>query len=117
MLNTSNEAQNVVAVTNGNKVTLDGLTKSSKAAELGMKALAMAGNMLLMYALTSAVDIIYKCATASDRLAESAAQMGSEFASTKSDISDYKTKLKNCIRLSTMIFLLMKILTMLVKSY
>lgn len=94
MLNTSKEAQNVVAAANGNKVALDGLTKSSKAAELGMKALAMAGNMLLIYALTSAVDIIYKCATASDRLAESAAQMSSEFVSTKSDISDYKTKIK-----------------------
>lgn len=94
MLNTSKEAQNVVAAANGNKVALDGLTKSYKAAELGMKALAMAGNMLLIYALTSAVDIIYKCATASDRLAESAAQMGSEFVSTKSDISDYKTKIK-----------------------
>lgn len=94
MLNTSKEAQNVVAAANGNKVALDGLTKSSKAAELGMKALAMAGNILLIYALTSAVDIIYKCATASDRLAESAAQMGSEFVSTKSDISDYKTKIK-----------------------
>lgn len=94
MLNTSKDAQNVVAAANGNKVALDGLTKSSKAAELGMKALAMAGNMLLIYALTSAVDIIYKCATASDRLAESAAQMGSEFASTKSDISDYKTKIE-----------------------
>ena len=94
MLNTSKDAQNVVAAANGNKVALDGLTKSSKAAELGMKALAMAGNMLLIYALTSVVDIIYKCATASDRLAESAAQMGSEFASTKSDISDYKTKIE-----------------------
>ena len=94
MLNTSKEAQNVVAAANGNKVALDGLTKSSKAAELGMKALAMAGNILLIYALTSVVDIIYKCATASDRLAESAAQMGSEFVSTKSDISDYKTKIK-----------------------
>lgn len=94
MLNTSKDAQNVVAAANGNKVALDGLTKSSKAAELGMKALAMAGNMLLIYALTSAVDIIYKCATASDRLAESAAQMGSEFASTKSYISDYKTKIE-----------------------
>lgn len=94
MLNTSKDAQNVVTAANGNKVALDGLTKSSKAAELGMKALAMAGNMLLIYALTSAVDIIYKCATASDRLAESAAQMGSEFASTKSDISDYKTKIE-----------------------
>lgn len=94
MLNTSKDAQNFVAAANGNKVALDGLTKSSKAAELGMKALAMAGNMLLIYALTSAVDIIYKCATASDRLAESAARMGSEFASTKSDISDYKTKIE-----------------------
>ena len=33
MDNTSKEAQNVVAAANGNKVALDGLTKSSKAAE------------------------------------------------------------------------------------
>ena len=42
----SKEAQNVVAAANGNKVALDGLTKSSKAALLGMKALSIAENMV-----------------------------------------------------------------------
>lgn len=69
-------------------------TLGAKAADVAMKGLAMAGNMLLMYGLTSVIEIIYDCATASDRLAESAAQMGSEFASTKSDIADYKTKIE-----------------------
>ena len=46
MLNTSQQAQNVVAAANGNKVALEGMTKASKAAELGMKALSIAGNMI-----------------------------------------------------------------------
>ena len=46
MQNTSVEAQNFVAAANGNVVALDELTKSSKAASLGMKALSMAGNMI-----------------------------------------------------------------------
>lgn len=33
MLNTSQQAQNVVAAANGNKVALEGMTKASKAAE------------------------------------------------------------------------------------
>lgn len=94
MQNTSKEAQNVVAAANGNKVVLDGLTKSSKAAELGMKALSMAGNMLLMWGISEAITIIYDLATASDRLQKSAAQLGSEFANTKSDIDGYKTKIE-----------------------
>lgn len=94
MQNTSKEAQNVVAAANGNKVALDGLTKSSKAAELGMKALSMAGNMLLMWGISEAITIIYDLATASDRLQESAAQLGSEFANTKSDIDGYKSKIE-----------------------
>ena len=94
MQNTSKEAQNVVTAANGNKVVLDGLTKSSKAAELGMKALSMAGNMLLMWGISEAITIIYDLATASDRLQKSAAQLGSEFANTKSDIDGYKTKIE-----------------------
>ena len=58
MDNTSKEAQNVVADANGNKVALDGLTKSSKAAELGMKALAMAGNMLLMWGVGEVISLV-----------------------------------------------------------
>lgn len=58
MDNTSKEAQNVVAAANGNKVALDGLTKSSKAAELGMKALAMAGNMLLMWGVGEVISLV-----------------------------------------------------------
>lgn len=58
MDNTSKEAQNVVADANGNKVALDGLTKSSKAAELGMKALAMAGNILLMWGVGEVISLV-----------------------------------------------------------
>ena len=56
MLNTSKDAQNVVAAANGNKVALDGLTKSSKAAELGMKGLAIAGNMFLSIGISFVIS-------------------------------------------------------------
>ena len=48
--NTMGEASDKVKTlqknANGGKIAIDGLTKSSKAAELGMKALSMAGNIL-----------------------------------------------------------------------
>lgn len=93
MLEASDKAKDVVAAANGEKVAFDNLTKSSKAAELGMKALAIAGNMIAMWALSEAITLIYNCATASDRLRESASKLGSEFASTGSDISEYKKRI------------------------
>lgn len=74
---------------------LDQMNKASKAAELGMKALATVGNIAFAYVVSSAVTMIYDLVTASDRLKESAAQVGSTFASTKSDISNYKEQIED----------------------
>lgn len=90
----SKEAQNVVAAANGNKVALDGLTKSSKAAELGMKALSVAGNMLLMWGISEAISALYKFSQVSKDVANSAQEIGSSFKETKKDINSYKEKVE-----------------------
>lgn len=86
----SKEAQNVVAAANGNKVALDGLTKSSKAAELGMKALSVAGNILVTVLITEAISALYKFSQVSKDVANSAQEIGSSFKETKKDINSYK---------------------------
>ena len=58
MQNTSEEAQNIVSAANGGTVAIDNLTKSSKAAELGMKGLAMAGNALASIGISIAITSI-----------------------------------------------------------
>ena len=103
MLDASDEAKNMVAAANGNKIALDGLTRSSKAAELGMKALAMAGNMLLSFAASFVVsklaEKLYATATAattakenSESLASSLSKMQSEYAENSSKIDELSKK-------------------------
>ena len=103
MLDASDEAKNMVAAANGNKIALDGLTKSSKVAELGMKALAMAGNMLLSFAVSFVVsklaEKLYATATAattakenSESLASSLSKMQSEYAENSSKIDELSKK-------------------------
>lgn len=60
MKNASEKAKNLVASANGGKVALDGLSKASKAAELGMKALAMAGNAIVSWAAGEVISLIIK---------------------------------------------------------
>ena len=93
MQNASEGAQNFVKGLQDGTNNLDQMNKASKAAELGMKALATVGNIAFAYVISSAITMIYDLVTASDRLKETAAQVGSTFASTKSDISDYKEKI------------------------
>ena len=92
MLNASEEAQNIVAAADGGKIAIDGLTKASKAAELGMRGLALAGNMLASFLVSSFISLLINVANASDEIADSAAQIGNSFKETTSDLDDYKTK-------------------------
>lgn len=50
----------------------------------------MAGNMLAMWAITEVITLFHDLATASDRLKESAEELGSSLSSTRSDFEDYK---------------------------
>ena len=80
---------NLTELANGLKTT----TVSAKAAEIGLKTLSIAGNMLLMWGISEAIKLIGDCANASDRLKESAQELGNAFSSTKSDIDNYKTQI------------------------
>ena len=76
MQNASVEAQNMAASANGMVVNLQQIPKVSKAGQVALKGLAMAGNMLVFTAITMAVseliNIISYCVNASDTLQESA---------------------------------------------
>lgn len=95
MQNTSQEAQNIVAAANGGKVAIGDLTKASKAAELGMKALALAGNMLVSFLIGSFISVAFEVANASNEIADSAQQIGSSFKETTSDLEDYQIKVED----------------------
>lgn len=56
--NSSSTVQTLQANTNGGKIAIDGLTKASKAAELGMRGLALAGNMLASFLAAFALQAV-----------------------------------------------------------
>lgn len=85
--------------TEGFKASVEGMSFSAKAGKVALQALAMAGNMIAMWGITEVVSAIYSCATASDRLKESASDLGSQFSSTKSDIEGYKTKINDLYKI------------------
>lgn len=96
--NTMGEASDKVKTlqknANGGKIAIDGLTKSSKAAELGMKALSVAGNILVTVFITEAISALYKFSQVSKDVANSAQEIGSSFKETKKDINSYKEKVE-----------------------
>ena len=92
MLNTSREAQNVVAAANGGKVAIDGLTKSSKAAQLGMNLLSTAINIGITFVVAEAIQFVYQFITAQKQLQKAAAETGSAFAEKAKDIDRYNKK-------------------------
>lgn len=95
MLDASETAQNMAASADGLAVNLEQIPKVSKAGQAALKGLAIAGNMALMWLASQGIELIVDFATASDRLRESAKELGSAFSSTKSEINDYKTKIED----------------------
>lgn len=73
---------------------LDNLGASSKAAELGMKALSVAANMALVFIVSELISGIYQFAQASKDIANSAQEIGSKFKDTEKDIISYKKKVE-----------------------
>ena len=110
MQNASVEAQNVVAAANGNTVALNNLTRASKAAELGMKALSMAGNMLLMWGVSEILSLIIdgaesltnstkKLEEEYDKLSEKVSKNNSRLENINSTLEDNKSKIKEILDL------------------
>lgn len=95
MQDASKTAVNMAKAANGAAVNIEAIGTTSKAATVATKALAIAGNMIAMWAISEVIQLIYSCATATDRLKESAEKLGSQFSSTKSDIEDYKSQIKD----------------------
>lgn len=85
---------NLTELANELKVT----TVSAKAAEVGLKALSIAGNMLLMWGISELISGIYKLATYSSTLAEKASEVGSAFKESETDIATYKSKIEELQR-------------------
>ncbi len=79
--------------------SLKAQTLSARAGSVAFSALATAGNMLASWAIGEAINLIYSCATASDRLLEDASELGSQFSSTKSDINGYKAEIDNLYKI------------------
>jgi len=71
-------------------------TLGAKAAELGMKALAVAGNMFVSFMISEGISLIYNFANAENALAEKSSKLGSEFKSTKSEIEGYQKRIEEC---------------------
>lgn len=98
MLNTSQQAQNVVAAANGNKVALEDMTKASKAAELGMKALSIAGNMIatmvISWVLSEAISWLNDLAHAEENARKRSKELTSSYEDEKKNIDDSIAKYK-----------------------
>lgn len=98
MLNTSQQAQNVVVAANGNKVALEGMTKASKAAELGMKALSIAGNMIatmvISWVLSEAISWLNDLAHAEENARKRSEELTSSYEDERKNIDDSIAKYK-----------------------
>lgn len=58
MQGASDKAKDLVKQANGNVVSLNNLTRSSEAAAIGMKALSIAGNMLISMAVIKGIELL-----------------------------------------------------------
>ena len=65
-------------------------TFSAKAGKVALQALAMAGNMFIMYGVTKLIEGFHEMASASKEFANSAADIGQSLSSTQSDLESYE---------------------------
>ncbi|RHP24318.1 hypothetical protein DWZ63_10180 [Clostridium sp. AF34-13] len=97
LINASDKVKILQANANGGKIAIDGLTKASKAAELGMKALSTAGNMIvnmgIAFAVTSLISGIVSLINKENDLLNKAKELGEELNSSTTDIDSYKDKI------------------------
>lgn len=70
------------------------MTIGAKAANVAMKGLAIAGNMILMWGISEAISALYKFSQVSKDVANSAQEIGSSFKETQTDIDSYKEKVE-----------------------
>ena len=92
MKNASTTAQNLAKNAKGAAVDINAIPKASKAAAAGMKALSVAGNMLvsmgIAFAITKIIEGIQWLATSSERAREAAEELANELNTQKDTIDD-----------------------------
>lgn len=106
MMNCTKEAkQNAVAMAKGVKsyeqvsASIRGMTISAKAGRIALQALSTAGNMLAFMAITkfisSVISVVDEMANSTEKLKESASELGQNLSDTASSIYDYKKKIED----------------------
>lgn len=88
-------AKNGELTTEGFKRSIGNLSIGTKAANVALKALSMAGNMLLMWGVSEVVSGLYKMSQVSEDVANKAKTLGASFSSTKSELKDYKEQIED----------------------
>lgn len=101
MQNASNVAANMAMSANGAVVEISQIPKVSKAAELGLKALSVAGNMLLGMAISWGVSKIVEgidnWVNAEEKAAEKLEEMAQKAQEAKSNIESISSEMKSNI--------------------
>lgn len=97
MKEASEEVKKYVSENNNGVISIDKLTKSSKAAELCMKGLAAVGNVALTalasFAVSKAIEGISYAINYNKNLSAAAQSAGEAIKQTDSDIDSYKDKI------------------------
>lgn len=78
-----------------NGLALKEMTLAENAAAIGAKALSVAMNALIGFAITQVISGIYKLTQASKQIREEAKAAGQQISSSISEIEDYKKKIKD----------------------
>lgn len=89
----ANEKARVSAIAHNN--ALKQQTLGAKAANVAMKGLAVAGNMIAMWVASEVLSGLYKMSQTSEEVANKAQTLGASFSSTKSELKDYKEQIEN----------------------
>ena len=68
-------------------------TLSAQAGQAAIQALASAGNTLIMWGISQAINGLYELSQVSDNVAQRARELSSSFTNDKSEIEGYKTQI------------------------
>ncbi len=68
-------------------------TLSAQAGQAAIQALASAGNTLIMWGISQAINGLYELSQVSNNVAQRASEVGNSFAGTKAEIEGYKTQI------------------------
>ena len=78
--------------------TASAMVPSVKAADIALKGLALAGNILVSLVISKVISTVYEMAQASDTVGKAAKEAADEFSSASSDIESYKKQVEYLYR-------------------